>query len=348
MKKAKIYAIILTVAFALGLLCGCTSTANSIPTTSTGVNQTASTSIRVAMVLSGYINDAGWNQSSYEGIQLAEEEFGITSAVSEAVAQPDFESTIRDYADQDYDLIICVGNEFSDAALNVAPSFPNVKFAVVNGNDALEPNVGAYRFNTPETGFLAGALAAMYSESGIVGEVGGTTQPNIQDAVKGFEAGAKYINPNIEVLTGYTETLTDVAKGKEMGMAFIEQGADVLSSVANSSSLGVIDAASENGIKYIGYNSDQYEVAPDTVMISVVQSNQFMIRAIVESVVSGSFSPELHLYGLKEGAIYLTEYHDERSPLTEEQRTDIDAIIMGIEDGSLKQDGILPKSVFEQ
>ena len=342
-KKLRVAALCLAATFLL--LNGCSSNEGGGTTNDPSGSEDT---LQVAMVLSGYINDAGWNQSSYEGIKMAEEEFGIQSAVSEAVAQPDFESTMRDYASQGMDLIICVGNEFSDAAINVSASFPDVQFAVVNGNCAQEPNVASYRFNTPETGFLAGALAALYSERNIVGEVGGTTQPNIEDAVKGFEAGAKYINPDIKVLTGYTETLTDIAKGKEMGMAFIEQGADVLSSVANSSSLGVIDAAKESQIKYIGYNSDQYEVAPETVMVSVVQSNQFMIRAIVASAVEGEFTPALHLYGLKEGAIYLTDYHDETAPLTQEERTQIEEIIAAIEDGSLKEQGILPKSVFEE
>ena len=73
-----------------------------------------------------------------------------------------------------------------------------------------------------------------------------------------------------------------------------------------------------------------------------------MIRAIVASAVEGEFTPALHLYGLKEGAIYLTDYHDETAPLTQEERTQIEEIIAAIEDGSLKEQGILPKSVFEE
>ena len=84
-----------------------------------------------------------------------------------------------------------------------------------------------YRFNTPQSGFLAGAVAAMYSENGVVGMIGGSISPYIKDSVEAFAEGAKYINPDAEVLTGYTESMTDIAKGKEMGMAFIEQGADV-------------------------------------------------------------------------------------------------------------------------
>ncbi len=362
--KKRILSLALAAMMLLALVSGCSSSGggggtqsnppeNSTPpqnssTPGSNGGEPSGEPIQVAMILTGYKNDAGWNQSAFEGLEMAQEEYGVVGAVSEAVAQPDYESTMRDYADQGFDLIICVGNELSDAALAVAPSFPDVKFAVMNGNSALEPNVGAYRFNTPEPGFLAGALAALYSTSGVVGDIGGTTQPHIQDSVNAFAEGAKYINPDIKVLTGFTETMTDIAKGKEMGMTFIEQGADVLSANANSCSLGVIDAAKEKGLLHIGYISDQSDVAPGTVMVSVIQSNQFMIKAIIQSVVEGTFVPQLNLFGMNEGAVYMTDYHDDAHPLTDEQRAKVDEIIAGIKDGALKSQGILPKSVFEQ
>lgn len=207
--------------------------------------------------------------------------------------------------------------------------------------------MAAYRFNTPETGFVAGAVAALYSKSGVVGMIGGTTLPHIKDAVDAFAVGAKYINPEATVLTGYTESMTDVALGKEMGMAYIEQGADVLCANANSCALGVIDAAVSKGIRHIGYVSDQYEVAPDTVMVSMVQSNEFMILAIARAGVEKTFTPALHLYGMKEGAIYLSDFHGHEGELPEGGMDKINEIIAGIEDGSLKEQGILPKSIFE-
>ena len=351
MKFKKLVTGLLTSAMLITMLaaCGGGSSPTPAPSKAPGASQAPTgEAYKVAMLLTGYINDAGWCQSAYEGLKLAEEEFGIEPAYTEAIPQPDFEAVMRDYADQGYDMVICVGNEFSDAALAVAPSFPDVKFAVMNGNNAAEPNVGAYRFNTPESGFVAGALAAMYSESGTVGVVAGSTSPHIKDAAEAFSVGAKYINPDANVLIGYTETMTDIAKGKEMGRAFIEQGADVLCANANSASLGVIDAAKEKGIKHIGYISDQYDVAPETVMVSLVQSNPFMIRSIVEAGVNGTFEPKLNLFGMKEGALYLSDFHGNDSKLTADQLAKLDEIINGIKDGSLKEAGVVPKSSFEK
>lgn len=299
------------------------------------------------MLMSGYINDAGFAQTSHNGLVKAETELGITGAYTEAVPQPDYEAVMRDYADQGFDLVICVGNEFSDAALKVAPSFTDTKFAVINGNDCSEPNMGAFRFNTPQTGFLAGSLAAMYSKAGVVGCIGGSTYPHIKDGVNAFEAGAKYVNPDINVLTGFTESFTDIAKAKEMGMAFLEQGADVLSANADSGSLGVIDAVKDKSAIYIGYINDQHDVAPDRIPVSVMQSNEFMVYSIIKSVVDGTFTPTLHLMGMNEGAISVGEFYDVAATLSDARKAKIKEIVAGIEDGSLKTEGILPKSSFE-
>ncbi len=354
MKIIRLVTVLLIIALISVTIVGCTpktpgdETVTPVsPKTSEEGPKAPEVSFKVAMVLSGVINDAGWNESAYNGLKMAETDFGVQSAYTESVAQPDFESVMRDYAAQGYDLLIAVGNEFSDAALVVAPDFPDTLFAVMNGNDFQEPNLAAYRFNTPETGFIAGVVAALYSETNVVGMVGGTTLPHVIDAVDAYEVGAKYINPDIKVLKGYSESMTDVAKGKEMGMAYIEQGADVLSANANSCALGVIEAAVEKGIKHIGYVSDQHKVAPETIMVSSIQSNEYLIKAMVDAALKGEMTPSLHLFGMKEGAIYLSDFYGHDAELPEGGMAKINEVIAGIIDGSLKEQGILPKSIFE-
>lgn len=355
MDLRKMFGTLISGALLLSLAAGCAQNGATSPqaspaggTPSSGSQQPQGEPLQVALLLTGYVNDAGFCETCLAGLKRAESELGVSISYSEAVAQPDFESTMRDYADQGFDLVICAGNEFSDAALTVATSFPDTKFAVMNGNDAAEPNVAAYRFNTPETGFLAGALAAMYSETGTVGFVAGSTAPHIQDGVEAFVAGAKYVNPEIQTLTGYTESWTDVAKGKEMGMAFVEQGADVVSANADACSLGVIDAAKTTDIIYVGYNTDQNEYAPENIPVSVIQSNEFLVYSIIEQTVNGDFAPTLSLYGMNEGVVAVSDFYDIGVDLTEEEQELLDQIIAGIEDGSLKEQGILTKSSFEQ
>ena len=347
MRRKRTLCMLVSLCLIITLLGGCAGQTGAPGSEESAAPSGGEESYKVAMVLPGYKNDAGWNQSAYEGMEMAKEQYGVEIYLSEGVPQADYESTLRDYAAQGCDMVICVGNEFSDAALAVAPDFPDTIYAVMNGNSAQEPNVGAYRFNTPQTGFLAGVLAAEYSKNDMVGIIIGSTAPHLKDAADAFEAGAKYINPDIQVLYGCTETNTDVAKGKEMAMAFIEQGADVICASANSASLGAIEASKESGISHIGYIDDQNEVAPDTVKVSMVQSNQLMILSIIESGVKGEFTPELHLFGMEEGAVYISDYHGHDAELTEEQLAEIDAAVEGVRDGSLKEQGIIPKSSFE-
>ncbi len=356
----KILALMMAATLCVAMLAACGGTASSsapAPSTaassaapaagSTGSTAPAGGTTRVAMLLTGPINDAGWNESAYKGMTLAEEKFDIETAYSENIPQPDFEAVLRDYADKGYEIIICHGFEFSDAVKAVAPNFPDSMFCVVNGDSIQEPNMASFRFNTPQTGFLAGAAAGLLTKTNTVAMIGGTRMPHIEDSLKGFEAGAKYVNPEVSVITGFTETMTDVAKGKEMGMAYIEQGADVLCANANQAALGVIDAAKSKGVMDIGYVSDQYDVAPETIMVSSVQSVEFMVNAIIEKGVKGELSPELYLMGTVEGAIYLSDFHGHEDAFGEEGIAKLEEIYAGLKDGSLREQGLVPPSVFE-
>jgi basic membrane protein A len=346
-KKYRFYSIVLLVLITFTSLSfvGCGSNKTSVDA---GKDTAKSDILKVAMILSGPINDAGWNQSAYEGLKEAETKYKVEGAYTENVAQPDQQSVIRDYADKGYGLVICHGFQFSDAVKAVAPSFPNVTFAVVNGDSFQEPNMLSFRFNTPETGFLAGAVAGLSTKTNTVAMIGGTKAPHIVDALKGFEAGAKYVNPNVNAITGFTESDTDVAKGKEMAMAMIEKGADVISCNANQVGLGVIDAAKNKNIKAIGYISDQNKVAPDTVIVSSIQSVNFMVMNIVSKKVNNDVKPAVYLSGYNDGAIYLSDWHGNDKNLPAGAMDKINEILKGIKDGSLKEKGILPKSVFEK
>jgi basic membrane protein A len=303
--------------------------------------------MRVAMVLSGPINDSGWNESAYKGLMKAKEMYGIAASYSESVAQPDFETVIRDYAESS-DLVICHGFQFSDAVKRVAPLYPKVKFAVVNGDSFIDPNMSSFRFNTPETGFIAGVAAGMVTKANVIGMIGGNRFPHIEDSLVAFEAGAKMVNPLVKVLTGYVDSFSDVPKGYEMAQSMIDQGADVLSSNADAVNLGVLEASKSRGIRYIGYVGDMYALAPQTVVVSAIQSVDDMMGIIIKLAIENRLTPKLHLVGAVENVIRL-------SPLYENEKLfpagGVDKLLQvekQIKDGTLKQQGILIKSVFER
>ena len=229
------------------------------------------TGLKVALMLSGPISDMGWNASAYEGLEQAEKDFGIETAYQESIAQSDIEEVFRGYAQQGYDLIIGHGFQFADTALKVATEFPDVKFVITSSNITQEPNLGSVNLDNVQQGFLMGAVAAIVSETNVVGGIGGQEIPPIKGSVVGFEQGAKHVNPDIKVLTALTGSNDDVAKAKETALAMIDQGADVVMTNANQAGLGSIEACKEKGVYAIGSNQDQNDMAPDAVVVSGIK-----------------------------------------------------------------------------
>lgn len=298
--------------------------------------------LKVAMVLVGPTNDAGWNESAYRGLKAAEAKFGITVAYSENVAQPDFETVMTEYASKGYDLVIGHGLEFMDPTFTVAKEFPKTKFAVVNGTKGQEPNVSSFRFDTPQVGFIAGTLAGLITKNNKVGIIGGMKYPHVESALNSFAIAAKYVNPKCEALVSYLGSWDDVPKGKEMAMAMIDQGVDVIAGNANQVTLGIIDAADKRGIKAVGYISDQYDVAPKTVFGSALQSVDKLVEAAIKMTLDGKLEPKFYELGYNDGAVGLADMHGNDAKLSAEQKAVLQKVLDKLKDGSLRQEGILP------
>ena len=344
---------LLTIALTLAMVLSLAACGSSSPSSDSGAEDDSTAAegeeapMKVAMCLSGDINDAGWCQSAYEGLMDAKETYGVEVAYTESIDQVNYESSIREYAAAGYDLILAVGAEFTDACLAVGTDFPDVMIANFNGSTAQEPNVATYRYTTTETGFVAGVIAALLSDSGVVGYVAGSSAAHIQDAVAAFKDGVAYIDPSYTALEAYTDSMTDVALADETAKAMIDQGADVLLGNANTASLGVIQACEEAGIKAVGCISDQYEVAPETVYVSVVQDNHTMVMSIIQTALEGNFAAEVNLFGMDSGAIYVSDWHGHDADISQEDMDKIEEVIAAIKDGSLKEQGILRKTSFE-
>lgn len=344
----KLLALVLAGAMVLSLAaCGSSSDGGSTEGEKTETTEGGET-VKVAMCLPGDINDMGWCQSAYEGLVEAESTYGVEIAYTEKIDQVNYESSIREYAAAGYDLILTIGGEFADACLVVGEEFPDVMIADFNGKAGQEPNVASYRYTTTETGFLTGVIAGLLTESGVCGYVAGSGAAHIADAQEAFVDGVHYINPDYTALTANTDSMTDVALCKEATLAMIDQGADVVTANANTAGLGGIEAANEKGIKFIGMISDQNAASPETVVVSACQDNATMVMAIVDTFLKGEFQANLNLFGMNEGAIYLSDWHGHDADITDEQMAKIEEVIAGIKDGSLKADGILRKSSFEE
>jgi basic membrane protein A len=203
----------------------------------------------------------------------------------------------------------------------VAHDYPNLKFAIIDEVIDL-PNVASLIFKEHEGSFLVGMIAGSVTKTNKIGFVGGMDIPLIHKFETGYEEGARYANPKVEVFDNYVG-VTDAAwnnpgKGKELAKAQIDRGADIIFQAAGNSGLGVFDAAEETAKLAIGVDSNQNWVKPGFILTSMIKRVDVAVYNAVKEVVEGRFKGGIHLFGLEnDGVAYaLDEYN--RSLIPEE------------------------------
>lgn len=294
--------------------------------------------IKVGIALStGGLGDKSFNDSAYRGLERAKKELGINFKYVEPASPAEDEQYLREYAEAGYDLIIATGFQMRSAAEKVAKDYPNIKFAMIDDKVDL-PNVRSLLFKEHEGSFLAGAAAAQASKTGVVGFVGGIEVPLIQKFQRGFEQGARYVNPDIRVISIYVggqNPFNDPVKGKEMALNLIKQGVDVIYQAAGATGIGVIDAATETKTLAIGVDSDQDDVAPGVVLTSMVKNVDIAVFDTVKSVLKDEFKGGVYEFGIKDDGLRLTDFRHTKERIGEENLKKLEEIKNKIVSGEI-------------
>lgn len=196
-------------------------------------------------------------------------------------------------------------------------------------------NVASWDMRHDEGAYIAGTLAALMTESGIIGLLGGLPFPNVIRGTEAFKQGAKAANPDVKIIEVYTNDGNNPAKGKEATLSMIDAGADVVYHMANADGLGMIEAAKERGIYAIGCYLDQHEVAPENVLTSNVQDMPRVIVLMYEAVVNGTFEGKIFNPGLADGTVYMAPYYEFDNVIPEEVKEKVNEVTQGIIDGTL-------------
>ncbi len=261
-------------------------------------------SVKVGLVFdSAGRGDKSFNDSAYAGLERAKEELGAQIETMNSSREADYEKNLRAFADLGYDLIIANGLNQGPALARVAKDYPNLHFAIVDGT-VEAPNVRSLHFAEEQGSFLVGYLAGLMSKTGKVGFVGGMEIPLIKKFEYGFDAGAVYANPKIEVLPAkYTGAWDNVDKAKEAANVLFGQGADVVYHAAGRAGLGVIRAAKEAGKYAIGVDSDQDYIEPGSVLTSMIKRVDMAVFATIKDTAEGKFSGGTSEYDLKQGGV---------------------------------------------
>jgi basic membrane lipoprotein Med (substrate-binding protein (PBP1-ABC) superfamily) len=208
----------------------------------------------------GRVNDGTFNQFAYEGMLRAVEDFGLESTFIETQAQTDYSTNIGTCLDEGYDAIVTVGFLIADATLTAAQENPNVLFIGVDQFVADgPPNYVGIQFREDQAGFLVGAMAALMTETGTIAGVYGIDIPPVVKFRNGYEQGARFINPDINLLGVYIDSFTAPDRGAAAAEQFIGQGADVIFGAGGpTGSGGIAFAATQENVWVIGVDQDEY------------------------------------------------------------------------------------------
>ena len=260
--------------------------------------------------------DQSFNDSAAKGLDQAEDELGIETKEVEA-SQGENDAAREDRLNQLVDAgctnIIGVGYIYAKAIGGAAEENPDVSFAIIDdaSDDSKADNVAQLVFAEHEGSYLVGAAAALKSKSGNVGFIGGTDVPLINKFDAGFAAGAKAVDPKIEVQTKYLAEdgsgFADPAKGKTAAEGMYDKGADVIYHAAGGSGSGIFEATKANKKMAIGVDSDQAKTAEkdvqDVIITSMVKNVNVAVFDYIKASTEGDDMTGLQEFDLKDGGV---------------------------------------------
>lgn len=265
--------------------------------------------LRIGVVFdSGGRGDKSFNDSAWAGIEEAKKQYGIEANSVESKSEKDYATNLAALAEQGHDLVIAVGLNQGAALKQVSAEYPDVKFAIVDG-DVKAENVRMLKFREEEGSYLVGYLAGLESKSGKIGFVGGMDLPLIRKFLYGYMAGAKAANPKIEVLPPkFTGNWDDVNQAKAAASILYQQGADVVYHAAGRAGLGVIEAAKDARKFAIGVDSNQDDLAKGQVLTSMVKRVDQAVLQTISDLKDGKFTAGEKIYDLKAGGVGTTDF----------------------------------------
>ena len=219
--------------------------------------------------------DKSFNEAAHNGAQRWAEETGGSYREIELQSEAQREQALRRFAESGANPVITMGFAMADPLSAVAADYPDTKFVAIDVTWLEADNIRQIGFAEHEGSYLVGMLAAMASESGTVGFIGGMDIPLIRHFGCGYAQGVKAVNPSAKIVANMTGTTpaawNDPVKGSELTKSQISQGADVIYAAAGGTGVGVLQTAADEGILSIGVDSNQNHLHPGKVLTSMLK-----------------------------------------------------------------------------
>ncbi len=301
---------------------------------------------KIAMVtdLSG-INDQSFNQSAWEGLKEFKNTYGdkISISYTEPKQSSDYTLILDRLSDKDYNLIYGISFSLSDAIEEAALLNLDKNYVLVDSSlgDSTPNNVTCVTFCSQESAFLVGYIAGKKTSTNKVGFVGGQRSEIIEQFEYGFKAGAQYAakedRKEINIVTQYAESFSDVAKGKAIGSKLYSSGCDIIFQAAGGTGYGVIESAKECGKFVIGVDRDQSDIAPESVLTSALKNVNKAVKLVSEKMMNGEdILGKTLTFGSREGCVGIPENYN---LLGKKLYDSAMALLNNIKDGTVKLKG---------
>ena len=284
--------------------------------------------------------DKSFNEAAYNGAEQWKAETGGNYFELELQNDAQREQALRRFASQGANPIVVMSFMWESVLAPLAAAFPDTNFVVIDAVvDA--PNVQSILFDEHTGSYLVGALAALQSETGTIGFVGGMDVPLIHKFYCGYAQGAKAVNPDVTVIESYTGTTpaawNDPVTAGELARAAMDQGADVVFAAAGGSGLGVLQTMADGNKYSIGVDSNQNYLHPGSVLTSMLKRvDNAVIKAFNEAGDDATFTPGLTILGLDGDFVGYAVDENNQNLITEDMISQVEDLKAKIVSGEIE------------
>lgn len=293
----------------------------------------SSQKIKIGVITATPIDQGSYDPAQYKAYKAVADKYGWQLTVAEAIPYGQGEQTLTRFAQEGMNVIASTDQGFEKSFLDVAAKYPNITFVMASDLSTFNglSNVTSYVFNTYDMGCLAGASAALVSQSHKIGGLTGLPIPAALQAFGGAGYCANVAVPGATLKTASINSFTDASKGNEVAASVYATGVDAMFGILGSTTPGVLTATKAANGKYVGWLVDESSFGPEVTATSILYNFNRQWEAIAQAIMSHKIEPKVHRLGIAEGAITAAPFRLGYSSLDSK----IEQLINSIKSGSI-------------
>lgn len=293
--------------------------------------------LKIALLVPSSPTDGGWGQAGAVAVKEVEKKYGCKVSIIEAGTADKMKSEAEALATEGYDIIFGHGGQYASPFGEISGEYPKTYFVTAGGN-VITDNQFPVMMTMEKMCYVQGVIAAKLTKTNKLGVVLGGSYPAFTKTSRGFELGAKSVNPDIKVMTTVLTT-GDMNEAYESSMSQINSGADIIWANANQATLGSAKAATEKNVYFFGNVSDASKDAPTVVVASATQDFNTSYVTIVDRLIAGNLKSEVQNISRADGGYDFVWNEAVKNKLPADVQKIADELIPKVESNEIKVPG---------